>query len=155
MDSRVAAIDHDALRWSGTADCASRERDEEAETPRDEGWKEGRGRQTRRPCPQLRTGYVKQAAGVGLTCLHLSTSSCCIQGCPLPPPRLSLNASFSGPATSAFPIESSIKASHYVSHGRPCPIFFPPNVAPPLSRGLSFLPILCLENFRFIRAECF
>lgn len=85
VDSRVAAIDHDALRWSGTADCASRERDEEAETPRDEGWKEGRGRQTRRPCPQLRTGYVKQAAGVGLTCLHLSTSSCCIQGCPLPP----------------------------------------------------------------------
>lgn len=38
-DWRVAAIDHDALRWSGTADCASAE----GRRGGDEGWKERGG----------------------------------------------------------------------------------------------------------------
>lgn len=129
-DWRVAAIDHDALRWSGTADCAS------AEGRR--GGDEGEGR---RPCPQLRTGYVKQPgrpAGrcVRLTCLPaLLEDKRSWQGCLAP-----LNPSFSCPATSAFPrIESSVKPSHYVSP------FFPPFNSTPFEASL-LLPEFVLSN---------
>lgn len=128
-DWRVAAIDHDALRWSGTADCAS------AEGRR--GGDEGEGRRR----PQLRTGYVKQPgrpAGrcVRLTCLPaLLEDKRSWQGCLAP-----LNPSFSCPATSAFPrIESSVKPSHYVSP------FFPPFNSTPFEASL-LLPEFVLSN---------
>lgn len=135
-DWRVAAIDHDALRWSGTADCAS------AEGRR--GGDEGEGR---RPCPQLRTGYVKQPgrpAGrcVRLTCLPaLLEDKRSWQGCLAP-----LNPSFSCPATSAFPrIESSVKPSHYVS------TFFPSTSTPPLSRPPCSFQNSCFRTFEIER----
>lgn len=102
------------------------------------GGDEGEGR---RPCPQLRTGYVKQPgrpAGrcVRLTCLPaLLEDKRSWQGCLAP-----LNPSFSCPATSAFPrIESSVKPSHYVSP------FFPPFNSTPFEASL-LLPEFVLSN---------
>lgn len=107
------------------------------------GGDEGEGR---RPCPQLRTGYVKQPgrpAGrcVRLTCLPaLLEDKRSWQGCLAP-----LNPSFSCPATSAFPrIESSVKPSHYVSP------FFPPST-PPLSRPPCSFQNSCFRTFEIER----
>lgn len=137
-DWRVAAIDHDALRWSGTADCASR-----GGTKRRGRGLEGEGR---RPCPQLRTGYVKQPgrpAGrcVRLTCLPaLLEDKRSWQGCLAP-----LNPSFS-----CLPLPPSRGSSRPSSRRITSPHFFPPST-PPLSRPPCSFQNSCFRTFEIER----
>lgn len=86
----------------------------------------GVGEEGRRPCPQLRTGYVKQPGRPADRCVRLTCPPALLLPCLhdgqkelAGMPRPSKSQFFVPCHFRLFPIESSIKASHYVP-----PFFF-------------------------------
>lgn len=86
----------------------------------------GVGEEGRRPCPQLRTGYVKQPGRPAGRCVRLTCPPALLLPCLhdgqkelAGMPRPSKSQFFVPCHFRLFPIESSIKASHYVP-----PFFF-------------------------------